>query len=273
MSYLTRSSTQKILNPIKKSFSSFSSFSSSSTNNSNIKSDESSREDLILDDEIVKMYLGFEKIGLPIHGFTDIAFFLPRIFLPSRTPIISGKRWLHASLLLETKNDYSIVVEYGAYDGDDIVTKDNNNNYTAHKTYYWFEQSHGLRYAELNYYDYKYDKLAYDSYSERIFPLECGRRRTLRQVLRECNSQKKWTCANYDLACQNCQDFIAKFLDVIDGYRKEKTAYRGLHNLSSTKIPVVILNILEKNEDDAMNTVEKVPIVGPIIGAFYGIFR
>ena len=270
MSYFSRSSTQKILYPIKKTFSSF---SSSSTNNSNIKSDEPSREDLILDDEIVKMYLGFEKIGLPIHGFTDIAFFLPRIFLPSRTPIISGKRWLHASLLLETKNDYSIVVEYGAYDGDDIVTKDDNNNYTAHKTYYWFEQSHGLRYAELNYYDYKYHKLDYDSYSERIFPLECGRRRTLRQVLRECNSQKKWNCANYDLACQNCQDFIAKFLDVIDGYRKEKTAYRGLHNLSSTKIPVVILNILEKNEDDAMNTVEKVPIVGPIIGAFYGIFR
>lgn len=89
--------------PIKRSFSSFSSSSSSSTSNNNLKSDERSREDLILDDEIVKMYLGFEKIGLPIHGFTDIAFFLPRIFLPSRTPVISGKRWYHASLLLETK--------------------------------------------------------------------------------------------------------------------------------------------------------------------------
>ena len=227
------------------------------------------REDLILDDEIVKMYLGFEKIGLPIHGFTDIAFFLPRIFLPSRTPFISGKTWYHASLLLETKNDYSIVVEYGGYNGDDIKDKKRNN----YRTYYWYEQSHGLRYAEMSYYNYKYYKLNDDFYSERIFPLECGRRMTLREVLRECNKSKKWTCENYDLVRQNSQDFVAKFIEIIDGYRKEKTAYRGLHNLSSTKIPIVILNQLEKNEDDGWNTVGKVPIVGPIIGAFYGIFR
>ena len=267
MSLLTRSMTQKILIPMH--LSTISSSASSSLSNNIKKSKETSREDIILDDEIVKMYLGFEKIGLPIHGFTDTVFFLPRIFLPSRTPILSGKRYLHASLLLETKNGYNIVVEYGGYDGEIMTDKDND----SYETYYWFDHSHGVRYAEMRYNTYKYYKLDYDSYSERIFPLECGRKMTLRKALKECNEIKKWTFSNYDLACQNCQHFVATFIKVIRGYRREKTAYRGLHNISSTKIPICILNQLEQNEDDGWNTVGKVPIVGPIIGAFYGLFR
>ena len=226
-----------------------------------------SREGLILDDKIIHMYLGFEKIGLPIHGFTDTVLFLPRIFLPSRTPIISGKKWLHPSLLLETEKGYSIVVEYGAFPGDDMTDKDNDR----YDTYYWSKD--GLRYAEMKYSTYKTYKLDEDFYSERIFPLECGRKMTLREVLRECSYHKKWTCANYDIAFQNGQHFIATFIKVIDGYRREKTAYRGLHNLSSTKIPIVILEQIEENEDDGWNTVGKVPVLGPVIGAFYGIFR
>ena len=227
-----------------------------------------SREDLILDDEIVKMYLGFEKIGLPIHGFTDVALFLPRLFLPSRTPIVSGKKCYHASLLLETKNNYSIVVEYGGYNGEDMTDKDNDK----YKTYYWFKRSYGLRYAEMSYGNYKNYKLDYDSYSERIFPLECGRRMTLREVLNKCNDRKKWNCENYDLAFQNSQDFVATFIEVIGAYRRENTAHRGFHNISSTKIPIVILEQIEKNEDDAWNTVGKIPIAGPIIGAFHALF-
>ena len=96
---------------------------------------------------------------------------------------------------------------------------------------------------------------------------------TLKRALEECNEIKIWSYRNYNLALQNCQDFVATFIKVIGGYRREKTAYRGLHNLSSTKIPICILNQLEENEDDGWNTVGKVPIVGPIIGAFYGLFR
>ena len=150
-----------------------------------------------------------------------------------------------------------------------MTDKDND----SYETYYWFDHSHGVRYAEMRYYTYKYYKLDYDSYSERIFPLECGRKMTLRRALKECNEIKKWTFSNYDLAFQNGQHFVATFIKVIRGYRREKTAYRGLHNISSTKIPVCILNQLEQNEDDGWNTVGKVPIVGPIIGAFYGLFR
>ena len=274
MNKLTKSITQKILVPLNikshkedsilhKILSSSSGSFSYSKNGSG-----SSREDELLDDKIEKMYIGFEKIGLPIHGFTDIFFFPTRIFFPSGTPIISGKRWLHASILLLTSKGYSICVEYGGYDGEDMDDKD-KDTYT---TYYWFKNSHGLRFAEMSYNIYKEYKLNDDIYSERIFPLQVGKKITLRQALEECNRSIEWTFKNYDLAEQNCQDFVAKFIDVTNAYRREGEAYRGLHNLSSTKIPKVILKEIERNEDDGWNTVGKVPIFGPIIGTFYGIF-
>ena len=264
MSFLTRSITQKILIPCK-----LGSLSSSMSNfESSDKNQDNSREDEILDDNIEKIWIGFEKIGLPIHGFTDHAFFITRIFLPSEIPVISGKRWIHASILVKTNKGYSICVEYGGYNGEDMADRDKD----TYKTYYWFTSSHGLRYAEMKYDTYKKYKLDYDSYSERIFPLQCGRNITLRKALRECNYSQKWTFENYDLAKQNCQDFVAKFIEVTMAYRREGEAYRGLHNLSSAKIPKVILKEIEKNEDDGWNTVGKVPVVGPIVGAFYGIF-
>lgn len=261
MSFSTRSSTQNIISSSKSSSSSSSNF-----NRNKKKTNKISRKDLILDDTIVKMYLGFEKIGLPIHGFTDIAFFIPRIFLPSITPIISGKTFYHASLLLQTEKNYYIVLEYGAY-RDDIIDKEKH----TYKTYYWFEQKYGLRYAEMDYNIYIDKKLDLDSYSERIFPLECKRKSTLRQLLIECNEKKKWNYENYDFACQNCQHFVTLFIKQILGYRRKKTAYRGLHNLSSALIPRNILNQIEENEDEIWNTVGKIPILGPLIGYFYMI--
>ena len=65
----------------------------------------------------------------------------------------------------------------------------------------------------------------------------------MRQALEKCNRSIEWTFKNYDLAKQNCQDFVAKFIDVTNAYRREGEAYRGLHNLSSTKIPKVISNL------------------------------
>ena len=269
MSSSTRSFTQNILIPSHSSSNFSSNFKNMITSLFNKKTNKISdnREDLLLDDVIENMYLGFEKIGLPIHGFTDITLFLPRIFLPSVTPIVSGKTFYHASLLLETENNYSIVVEYGGYYGEDMTDKDD----TTYKTYYWFEKSHGLRYAEMSYHTYKYYKIDVDSYSERIFPLECGRKRTIRQLLKKCNENKKWTFSNYDLAFQNCQHFVALFIKNICGYRRKKTSFRGLHNISSVFIPRVILNEIEKNEDDNWNTVGKIPVLGPIIGLIYAI--
>lgn len=263
MSGLSRAITQKILVPCK-----FSSLSSSGGLKYTSKTQDNSKEDELLDDTIEKMWIGFEKIGLPIHGFTDHAFFITRIFLPSEIPVISGKRWIHASILVKTNKGYSICVEFGAYQGEDMIDKDKD----TYKTYYWNTSLYGLRYAEMNYDIYKKYKLDYDSYSERIFPLQCGRNITLRTALSECNSSQKWIFKNYDLAKQNCQHFAAKFIEVTKAYRREGEAHRGLHNLSSAKIPKVILTAIEENEKDGWNTAGKVPVVGPIIGAFHGIF-
>ena len=100
---ITRSITQKFLIP-----SGFSSMSSSGGSQHSSKNQDTNKKDELLDDTIEKIWLGFEKIGLPIHGFTDHAFFVTRIFLPSETPIISGKRWVHASLLLKTQKGYKL---------------------------------------------------------------------------------------------------------------------------------------------------------------------
>lgn len=269
MSGLTRALTQKILIPLNMNSHAKDSiinkiFKSSSEAFTYSSKGEKSREDDFLDDKIKNIYIGFEKIGLPIHTFADIAFFPTRIFLPSEIPILSGKRWIHASILVITSK-YSICVEYGAYDGEDIVDK-NKNVYT---TYYWFDNRHGIRYGEMSLYDYKHFKVDYEP-----IPLEIGRNMTLREALRECNNynQKEWTFSNYDLANQNCQDFVAKFINRTVAYRRKGEGYRGLHNISSTKIPKVILKEIEENEDDGWNSAGKVPIVGPIIGAFYGIF-
>ena len=66
MSFITRSITQKILIPSK-----LASISSSGGSQYSSKTQEKNKEDELLDDTIEKMWIGFEKIGLPIHGFTD----------------------------------------------------------------------------------------------------------------------------------------------------------------------------------------------------------
>ena len=262
MSKLTHSITQKVLIPLH--------LTSLSTSGSDSKkaNEKIEKKEKLLKERITKIYLGFEKIGLPIHGFTDSVFFISRIFLPSEIPIVSGKRWLHASLLLETENDYSIVVEYGGYKGEKMDDKDKD----TYETYYWFEKDYGVRFAEMSYNTYKKYKLDYDSYSERIFPLQCGRNITLGQALENCNYYKRWSFKNYDLASQNCQDFAATFIRVTGAYREKGESHRGLHNLSSAVIPKCILKEIENNEDDGWNTAGKIPVVGPIIGVFYGIF-
>lgn len=263
MSGLTRSATQNILFPLR-----LSSISSSSSTTTKSKSEKIEKRDKLLDDKIKRVYLGFEKIGLPIHGFTDTAFFITRIFLPSEIPVISGKRWLHASLFLETEH-YNIVVEYGGYEGTKMDDKDKD----TYETYYYLKNDkYGLRFAEMSLSTYKKYKLDLDIYSKRFFPLHIGRNITLGRALYECNIKKEWSFKNYDLALQNCQDFVATFIEVTECYREKGESYRGLHNLSSTSIPKCILKELERNEDDGWNTVGKIPIVGPVIGAFYGLF-
>lgn len=117
MNKLTHSITQNILVPLN--------LHTLSKSNSLIYKSQAkqTRNELLLNDKIKRMYIGFEKIGLPIHGFTDYAFFLTRVFLPSEIPVISGKTWLHASILLITEKGYNICLEYGGYDGEDMIDK------------------------------------------------------------------------------------------------------------------------------------------------------
>lgn len=267
MSGIGRSITQNILIPLRLETNR----SVKALSNQFIKTD-SSREELLLGDKIKRIYLGFEKIGLPIHGFTDNVFFVTRLILPSEVPVISGKRWVHASVLVETENGYQICVEYGGYNGESIMLTKEKNNKKYYPTYYYNKKEYGVRFAEMDFYTYKYHKLDYDSYSERIFTLHPAINVTLGKALRLCHYNQKWVFENYDLASHNCQDFIAEFLDATCAIRNEGEEYRGLHNIASAKIPKRILKVIEKNEDDDWNTVGKVPLFGPIISGIHGLF-
>jgi len=220
----------------------------------------------IIYDKIKEIHIGFAKIGPPVQGFTDFALFIPRIFLPSNP--ITHKVALAASLYIKTTSLKEIVVEFGEYNNEEMLDK-NNKRY---KTYYWKSEKNGLRFAEMNYDDYKYKKLDYDGYSDRIFKLYPGIDISLFDALKACDA-KDWTSDSYDIFDKNSKDFVAYFLKVTKAYRREGEEHRGSHNLSSAFIPKCILEVIEENEDDGIHTVEKIPLVGPVIEIIRGIIK
>ena len=219
---------------------------------------------IIIFDEIKEVHIGFAKIGPPIQGFTDIALFIPRIFLPSNP--LTHKNFLMASIYLKTEHNYEIVVEYGEFQNEDM--KDINNK--SYPTYYWTSEKNGLRFAEMDYNSYKKYKLDYDSYSKRIFKLYPGKKINLYEALKICN-EKNWNSDSYNSFLNNSKDFVAEFIKATKCVRKEGEEYRGYHNYSSSVIPKVILDAIEENEDEGWDIVGKIPVIGPFIEIFHAI--
>ena len=219
---------------------------------------------MIIHDEIKEVHIGFAKIGPPIQGFTDIALFIPRIFLPSNP--LTHKNFLIASIYLKTEHNYEIVVEYGEFKNEDM--KDIKNN--SYPTYYWTSERSRLRFAEMDYYNYKNYKLDYDSYSKRIFKLYPGEKINLYEALKICD-KKNWSSDSYNSFLNNSKDFVAEFIRATKSARKEGEEYRGYHNYSSSVLPKVILDAIEENENVGWDTVGKIPIIGPVVEIFHAI--
>ena len=219
---------------------------------------------MIIFDEIKEVHVGFAKIGPPIQGFTDFALFVPRIFLPSNP--LTHKSFVIASIYLKTEHNYQIVVEYGDFKNEEM--KDIKNN--IYPTYYWTSEKSGLRFAEMDYDNYKNNKLDYDSYSKRIFRLYPGKKINLYEALKICN-KKNWNSESYSSFLNNSKDFVAEFIRATKSVRKEGEEYRGYHNYSSSVFPKVILNAIEENEDEGWDTVGKIPLIGPMVEIFHAV--
>lgn len=219
---------------------------------------------VIIFDEIKEVHIGFAKIGPPMQGFTDFALFIPRIFLPSNP--LTHKSFLTASIYLKTEHNHEIVVEYGDFKNEDM--KDIKNK--IYPTYYWTSEKSGLRFAEMDYYNYKHYKLDYDSYSERLFKLYPGIKINLYEALKICDKYN-WNSDTYNSFINNSKDFVAEFIRATKSVRKEGKEYRGYHNYSSSIFPKVILDAIEENENEGWDTVGKIPFIGPFIEMFHAI--
>ena len=220
----------------------------------------------IMFEKIIEVHIGFKKIGLPVQGLTDTLLFIPRMILPSNP--LTHKVNILASLLIKTLKGTQVMIEFGDYKGEDIKDK-NNKIYT---TYYWNNEKNGLRFAEISYDDYKNNILDYDKYSERIFELIPLKNMSLIEVLEECNfNDKNWNLDSYNKYFNNSKDFVAEFIRVADCIREEDKEHRGYHNYSKTVIPKVILDAIEKNENDQWNKSGSLPLIGPLIGVFHFI--
>ena len=241
----------------------------------NSKDDEETINKLILNDNINKVILGFEKVIPSAHVISDVALFLPRVLLPSN--IITNKQFLHASFYIKTKLGFEIALEYGKYDETkpDIIY--NNKSYKAfyprcvdlsdNKNSLIYKTNEGIRIIKMDKNDYIQNKIKDDSYSKRLFNIEVDYSKRLYDLLFVLGlfNQKE----DFSYLFHNSNDFAAQFIKVTGGHRKEGTDHRGFHNLSSTMIPEPILVELENNENDGWNTAGKIPVIGPVAGLFH----
>lgn len=171
-----------------------------------------------------------------------------------------GKYWYHSSIFVPDFFDQSIgtVIEYGGYEGPDEKYEGNG------KTTHYFKND-GLRMVKMETDEYIYKKIKYKKgWLEDKMPFielhsKCDFS-NIEEILEKCGSN--WNCLDYDLANHNCQDFVAKFIEVTKAIRKEGEYFRGYHNAAKLSFPWKILSEIEKNEDDTFCKFEKVPIIG-----------
>ena len=95
-----------------------------------------------------------------------------------------------------------------------------------------------------------------------ICELDIEHKMTLKDLIFECKLLNSWTANDYNVLTHNCQDFIAKVIEVLKVKRTiyDKTKY--CHMKGKLFYPPVILNALEKNDTPtSLKIAEKIPIV------------
>ena len=88
---------------------------------------------------------------------------------------------------------------------------------------------------------------------------------TVQELITKCWKEGNWRAYDYNIASNNCQDFIAKVIEVLCVKRINSYTYK------LTKIPPCIMRALEKNEGKkVLRFFQKIPWLGNVveIGAF-----
>ncbi len=208
------------------------------------------------------IYIGIEPIGTKIgHAISNnIVMTGIKNLLPT---YLGGSTFtFHASCFLGLQYfgiGEGVLLEYGGYCGGDPSYKNK---------YIHYAQEDGMRFIKMEFKEY--EKKIHNGLkgSQIIEHLNIKNNMSLQELIDKCisTSKKNWRKKDYNLSTYNCQDFIAKVIEVLFVERdfKEKTSFR--HNYALSIYPPVIVKALEKNENNGFVTgAESVPLFGPLI--------
>ena len=168
----------------------------------------------------------------------------------------------HLSCLITLKDcKETVILEYGAYFGGEP-----NYNYIHYiydsdpnKT----DKDGGLRFSKMSEIDYEFKIHNGKKGSTIIKFLTINNKITLNNLIDECCKKTSWKAKDYNLASHNCQDFIAKVIEILKVTRDnmlDETKYS--HMVGKLMYPPVILHAFEKNDTPlGLRIAESIPII------------
>ena len=85
---------------------------------------------------------------------------------------------------------------------------------------------------------------------------------TLRDLIEKCKYDSSWKAKDYNLASHNCQDFIAKVIEILKVKRTDNDKTKYSHWVGKINYPPVILKALEKNDTPkALSVAQRLPVI------------
>lgn len=247
--------------------------SSGSSNHFNEqKKDEIKKErEKLLKDEIKDIIIGIEPLGTEIGH--KIAYYTRFIGRPALPTYLGGGTFLyHLSCLITLrKTRETIILEYGAYFGGEP----NYKNYIHYV--YDPEKQGGLRFSKMEKSDYELKINNGKEGSLIIKHLDIENKMSLTKLIQTCKKESSWTANDYNLASHNCQDFIAKIIEILKVKRNIYNDTLYSHFTGKALYPNVIVKALEKNDTPlALRIFQNIPIINLYVEAgviFYHIAK
>lgn len=213
----------------------------------------------LLNSRIDKILIGIEPIG------TKVGHALSYYTKPLRARIptyLGGGTFVHHlscliffSDLFQTENE-TIILEFGAYHGAEPGYK-NLIHYV-----YDPEKEGGLRFSRMTESDYRNKVINGKKGAVIIDNLTITNKMTLKDLINKCKYDSSWKAKDYNLASHNCQDFIAKVIEILKVKRADNNETKYSYMAGKMNYPPVIVKALEKNDTPAILSVtQKIPII------------
>ena len=215
-----------------------------------------------LNDSIKEIIIGIEPIGREFgHKISYYANYIGKALLPT---YLGGSTIVHHLSCLITLKDCEekVILEYGAYFGGEPGYK-NYIHYFYDPDPNKTKKEGGLRFSKMSEDDYRRKIENGKKGAKIIHFLTINNKMTLNKLIDECCKKGSWKAKDYNLASHNCQDFIAKVIEILKLTRNaELDETRYSHMYGKLMYPPVILNAFEKNDTPlGLRIAEHIPIV------------